>query len=112
MKYRLYHKDYEIGIINQLDQDFPNLFGKYELNENLEQENTLISQYVEYSVHASILMETNEEKWQDFMEKGDPKFIDLIESENWKLIDEKEKTHKILIPNFCDKKEIVWRWDF
>ncbi|WP_435264038.1 hypothetical protein [Tenacibaculum sp. nBUS_03] len=45
------------------------------------------------------------------MEKKDPKFIDLIEYENWKLIDEKEKTHKIQIPNFGYKNEIVWRWN-
>ncbi|WP_435264037.1 hypothetical protein [Tenacibaculum sp. nBUS_03] len=63
MKYRLYHKEFEIGIIDQLDYDFPNLFGKYKLNQNLEQENTLISEYVEYSIKASVLMETNEEEW-------------------------------------------------
>ena len=63
MKYRLYHKEFEIGIIDQLDYDFPNLFGKYKLNQNLEQENTLISEYVEYSIKACVLMETNEEEW-------------------------------------------------
>ena len=72
----------------------------------------MISKYIQYSVKASIFMKEDEKKWQDLMEEEESKFIELFDSENWTLIDQNGKTHKILIPNFCDKNEIVWRWNF
>lgn len=111
MKYKLFFQENEVGTILKVDEDFPNLFGRYELSQNLVKQETIISEYVKYSVEASKLMESDETKWLEFIDNKESQFTDLIESEEWKLVDEYGKIHKIMIPNFCDKNEIVWRWN-
>ncbi|WP_044213543.1 hypothetical protein [Flammeovirga sp. OC4] len=112
MEYKLYFDNDQVGIIEQKDADFPNLFGKYKVLPSIEEKQVLIYKYIQYSVKASNLMEEDEMKWQDFIKQEESKYIELIESEKWILIDQNGEIHKILIPNFCDKNEIVWRWNF
>lgn len=101
-----------IGTVEQLDQDFPNLWGKYTLTENSIDSYNHIKNYIQYSIKADILMNEDEQQWLEFIATEESKFGKLIESEGWKLIDEKNDVHKILVPNFCDQNEIVWRWNF
>lgn len=107
MKYKLYYKEIELGYISYLDQDFPNLFGKYKLTSPLTKD---IDQYINYSIESNRLMITSKSKWLEFINENGDKFHDLIESEDWKLIDEDGEAHLILVPNFCANNEIVWRW--
>ncbi len=102
MNYTLYHQDQMIGKVTLVEQDFPNLFGVYELHQ-LAEENP-IAEYINYSVKANKLMNEDEAKWIEFAEKEELKFIDLIESDDWKLVDEIGNTHKIMIPNFGDNQ--------
>ncbi|MFD2567331.1 hypothetical protein [Pseudotenacibaculum haliotis] len=110
MNYKLYYKDLEIGTIVQEDQDFPNLFGTYKLSDKLKSGHNFINEYIKYSVEAYALMNKDEQKWLKLVQSEEEKFGELIESEDWKLIDQKGEVHKILIPNFGNHNEIVWRW--
>lgn len=111
MKYRLYFEDRQIGTVEQLKADFPNLSGTYELLSSLEMDEKLIWAYIQYSIEADILFESDEKKWEVFIEE-ESNFSELIDSEDWSLKDKSGETHKIMVPNFCDNNEIVWRWDF
>ena len=109
-KYTLIHKDIEVARVTELYQDFPNLSGNYMLSEHLENENSFLFQYVEYSIKSDILMEENYGEWEKFSEKEEIKYIDLIESKHWFLVDKTGKKHKIVIPLFYNNNYIGWRW--
>ncbi len=111
MKYELYFKELKVASVAHSNSDFPNLSGRYSLALDLEKKNKLIHEYIVYSVQASIFMDEDEERWQEFMEEEEHKFFDLIECDDWKLISEKGELHPILIPNFIHNNEIVWRWN-
>ena len=110
MKYSLFFKELELAEIEQASSDFPNLSGRYRLSPFDKKENHLLTEYINYSIKASILMEEDEKEWPKLIETEEHQFIELIESEDWKLIDENKVVHPILIPNFCVKSEVVWRW--
>ena len=38
-------------------------------------------------------------------------FLDIIESEDWFLVDHNDQRHPILGPIFRNDDEIVWRWN-
>ncbi|MFK7904195.1 MAG: hypothetical protein AB8B69_03675 [Chitinophagales bacterium] len=113
MKYTLYYKNIGMGTVVEDDFDFPNLFGFYELSRTFQsiETNDFLINYINYSIAADKLMYENEDEWLKFIEQEEKSFNDLIESEDWKLAHEEGEIHKILIPNFCDKNKIVWRWN-
>ena len=111
MKYKLYFNGNVVGTVSHEDENFPNLFGRYDILPSFEQQGGLVNEFIKYSVEASMLMEEDQNKWQEFMEAEEPKFIELIESDRWILVDESGEIHNILIPNFCSNNEIVWRWN-
>jgi hypothetical protein len=110
--YRLFYQDIEMGEVVETDYDFPNSFGTFQPkdlgHDPLCQH---LQNYIAYSIAADILMESGKEDgWQKFMEENEAQFLDLIETEDWRL--DGDQTVSILIPNFCQNNEIVWRWNF
>jgi len=110
MKYDLFYKEIRLGSITRKGSDFPSLFGQYSLLPFLKLEPSLLNQYITYSIQANQMME-NQSKWIEFIEKEEHKYAELIDSEDWKLIDKDGKSHKTLIPIFCENNEIIWRWN-
>ncbi len=111
MLYQLLYKDLLLGTIQHIDSDFPNLSGRVSLINRGSDKNKLISDYVRYSIEANKLMNSDEKKWEAFIMVEEEKYTALIESNDWKLISEDGQTHHILVPNFCDNNEIIWRWN-
>ena len=108
-EYILKYKNYEIGKIIQTDEDFPNLFGKFELTKNeLPKE---IMDYIYYSIKFSKLLEEDEKKWEEYMKKNEKKYIQIINSKEWYLVDNSGKNENILVPIIGDNS-ITWRWDY
>ncbi len=111
-QYRLFYQDVEIGRVIQEDKDFPNLFGTFlPIVENDQPPlPDMIQQYIAYSIAADQLMqEGKQEEWGKFAGDNEPRFLDLIESDDWHLMDG-GTVEPILIPNFCQNNGIVWRW--
>lgn len=108
-EYKLYFKELLIGLIKLIDGDFPNVYGKFVKSQNVLPENIL--NYINYSIKADEIWEKSEEEWEAFMLVNEINFIDLIESEDWYLVDENGLREKIVIPNFC-KDGVVLKWDF
>jgi|WetSurMetagenome_2_1015567.scaffolds.fasta_scaffold1570362_1 hypothetical protein len=107
-KYKLFYDNILIGNIIQSDENFPNLYGKFEIdNRNLPD---YLIDYLNYSNKCSELFEEDEKKWLKYIDKNESKYNDLIESNKWYLTDESGKINKILIP-IIGKNDITWRWN-
>ena len=111
MYYQLLYKDHVIAEITAEDSDFPTFFGKYTLSAGLDQlpEMTQVLSYIDYSVRIWPLIEEDRTDEIDYDEEN--QFIDLIESEDWWLLDENGEKTGILIPVFCTDNGINWRLD-
>lgn len=111
MRYKLVFGGVHLGDVTQVDADFPNLFGIFQpANASDHPEvRRRIDEYVGYSVEADRL--TDEPgKYDAYAEENEARFLDLIESEDWWMEDERGQRSPTLIPNFCRDSGIVWRW--
>ena len=112
-QYRLFYQDVEIGNITHEDGDFPKNFGTFHpvAGNNQSPVSEKIRQYIAYSVAADrIMQEGREAEWERFVIENESPFLDLIETDAWRLLDE-EGIELILIPSFCVDDGIVWRWN-
>jgi hypothetical protein len=114
-KYKLLFRDIDVGVIRQQNVDFPNLWGQFEMscNEDCPETRAHIQRYIEYSREADRLMLQDDKpgsEWDVFRSQNETKFVNLIESEDWWLVDEHGMRHAILIPRFC-VDGVVWRWN-
>lgn len=109
--YTLFYKKIALAKVTCNDTDFFNNWGKYELNEDVIQIHSHLRDYIHFSMAASKLMEEDETKWDEFCSLEEPKYLDLIDSEDWTLVDSKGESNPIVIPGFCVNDELVWRWD-
>src|SRR5438874_6916473 len=103
--YKLFFGDVEIGTIRQEDCDFPNVWGGFEPSSARDHPDIRerIRRYMEYSREADRLMLQDDKpgsEWDRFASQNEAQFLDLIECDEWWLIDAAGKRHPILIPNF------------
>lgn len=109
MNYKLFFRGLEIGIVTQNDQDCTNYYGKYTLTSDPY---GLIVRYIDYSIRASAVYEVDESGWNDFMESEEAEFEELLNPDNWLMLDEQGRLHQIMVPVFYKDAEMVWRWKF
>ncbi len=116
--YRLFYQEIELGEVVRTEADFPSLFGTFhaktlgagELCRHLQD-------YITYCMAADTLIQSGQEdEWERFIQENEAQFLDLIETEDWHLLEddptEGNNLTAILVPNFCQNNEIVWRWNF
>jgi hypothetical protein len=111
MTYNLYYKNHFIAHINEIDSDFPNTFGTYELQslDLTNQELKLVSDYINYSTEVYKLIDESD-KYDQMVEQEEWKYETLIESEDWTLETEQGKKITIMVPNFIENQEVIWRY--
>ncbi|MEM7604666.1 MAG: hypothetical protein AAF411_04855 [Myxococcota bacterium] len=108
--------DMPIATIVQDDADFPTLFGTYTLTEGAERSAEGAERTAEGErIHAYIAMSIRvfplyEEGRDDEAADEEEAFMDLIESEQWALIDAEGQRRSILIPVFSPGGRVNWRW--
>jgi hypothetical protein len=111
-KYNLVYKNYEIGVVTELSSEWPRPSGTIELNDalkGLNEEIESLYNYFDYSIKASELLENNtQEEYNKYCEENEFKYLNLIDSKEWFLIDESGKRNNIVIPFFYENNEIVW----
>ena len=119
-RYLLFYQDLELGEVTEEDADFPGASGTIRLNEKRDNAplRNKIQQYIEYSIAESEFVEEKMSAEQQTRHKehslrysNGKIFLDLIESDDWFLVNERER-RPILIPVFCDENSIVWRENF
>ena len=113
-RYRLYYDTLELGEVTEEYSDFPNSWGAFRANGAIEDSGVdrKIQDYIVYSIAADRLMQSGAEaEWERLVAANESRFLNLIESNLWYLL-EGEKREAIMIPNFCQDDQIVWRWNF
>ncbi len=112
MKYLLKYKEIEVGSIEGTDQDFLNLWGSFAQNKDIEDPALLT--FLDLSIRESELIDQehliNISSDLDKLAIEMEPFMYFIESEEWKLVTEKDEVLDILVPSFKPDKSIVWRW--
>ncbi|MEM6956849.1 MAG: hypothetical protein AAF645_14240 [Myxococcota bacterium] len=101
--------DIPIATIVQDCADFPTLFGTYTLAEGAERtaKGERIHAYIAMSIRVFPLYEEGRD---DEAANEEEAFMDLIESEQWALIDAEGQRRSILIPVFSPGGRVNWRW--
>ena len=111
-KYTLLYKNYEIGVVTELNSEWPRPSGIIELNaglKELNEETRFLFDYFNYSIKASYLLENSStEEYNRFCEDNESKYLSLIDSQNWTLLDKSGKKNSIVIPILSGDNEIVW----
>ena len=124
-RYELYFGARRVGAVTQLDSDFPNLWGRIAYDASIARpqtpEDQRMARFVELSIESMrLLMGDDTYDEDDDDDDGgemnpvdaelEREFMDLVETNGWRLIDAQGKVEPILCPAFHPDDEIVWRW--
>src|SRR5262245_11896208 len=112
--YKLLVCDIEIGSVRQRDADFPNVWGDFEPAPEgaASPMRSRINGFVEHMREYSRLLSVEGQDGGEldrFYEKHGSDFVDLIECDDWSLVDATGLKHPILAPIF-DESGVIWRW--
>lgn len=111
-RYTLYFGALELGTVEEQDADFPNLWGHFHANADVNARVAPhLRDFIAYSVEADRLMQRDEDLWDEYLRKHEERFTDLIESNEWALVASDGTRQPILAPNFCADGGIIWRWN-
>lgn len=113
--YTLVLGDLEIGTVHQADADFPNVWGTFSPTPRIDRPEIRehVNHYIAYSREADRLMEEDGSaggRYDAFVTQNERQFLDLIECDDWHLVDPSGKRHPILVPIF-GVDGVVWRWN-
>ncbi len=112
MRYILKFRSTEVGVIESTDEDFPNLWGEFKIDKNVEEKPLLA--FIELSKRESKLID--EDHIRDIssdiaeLEKEMEPYLYFVESDDWTLETECNEVLKILGPSFKPDGSIMWRW--
>ena len=118
-RYELYFGTRRVGAVTLRDSDFPNLWGSIAYDASITRpkspEDRRMARFVELSIESMrLLMSDEDEDEDDDINPVDAElerdFSDLVDTNNWRLIDAQGKVEPILCPAFHPDDEIVWRW--
>lgn len=113
-KFNLFWHNIEIGTLIETNWDMRSS-GNIQFKLNYKQkadENTHLCNFIKYSILASKYLENGDEENYNKICKEELIYLDLINSSEWKLINEKNEIIKILCPIFHDNNEITWQRDY
>jgi hypothetical protein len=113
--FELFWKEIHIGSLTETNWDMRSsgdiLFNADFLNGSSE-ENIHLAHFIKHSIRYSIYLENGETgDDEDAILEEANQFIDLIDSADWYLLNEKEEKVKILCPFFNEDDGITWQLD-
>lgn len=119
MSYELYFSDTKVGTIEYLESDFPSLYGQIIFDEKYlisnEPEISRVKQYLKLQAESCRFLDIEHEQTVETeLEKINSKldeYMDLIETDEWYLVDIDRRKHCILSPIIRLDNEVTWRWN-
>lgn len=110
-KYDLYWKETHIGSVTETNWDMRSSGDiLYTFNVMADkQENVHLADFIKHSIKASNYLDEGDDDNYTKMCEEETKFLDLINTSDWYLKNEKGETVKILCPIFHDNNEITWQ---
>jgi hypothetical protein len=112
-KYELYWKGIDIGSLTETNWDMRSSGDiKFKFDFLVASpDNQLLADYIKHSVKASNYLEEGDEDNYNRLCDEESKYLGLINSSDWRLVNDKGETVKILCPIFHDNNEITWQID-
>src|SRR5262245_2828870 len=118
MRYELFFANTKIGIVTEVDADFPNLWGRIEYDATFNSPvgaSADLSRFITLNRESIRLTELQEdtggvEADLAAVDSELQRYTAYVESEDWRLVDENGNDRPILVPIFRDS-EIIWRWN-
>jgi hypothetical protein len=113
-RFTLLYRELEIGEVTELGADFPSFAGTWVPSSRRDHPRLRkhVQDYIEFSEQADALLEDGDvtPAWEAFTGQREQAFQDLIDSDEWALVDAQGVRHALLVPIFCGGREIVWRF--
>jgi len=113
-KFELYWREVNIGSLVETNWDMRS-FGIISLKlDSLPKtfENERLADFINHTIKASILIEEGDEEGYDELIKIEEiKFLDLINTTDWYLVDDKDEKIIILCPIFHEDNGVTWMID-
>ena len=99
-RYDLWFGEWQLASVTRTGGDFPNLWGEFQLKEGIREDDRIrhVVDYIDFSIRTAPLVHADQQDDAWYAEEDD--FSDLIESNQWFLVDEKGQREPILIPIF------------
>ncbi|TDQ27574.1 hypothetical protein [Tenacibaculum caenipelagi] len=110
-KLELYWQDINIGTLTETNWDIRssgNIQFKFKYQEKTT-ENSHLAEFINHSIKTNDYLENDDQNKYNMMCEEEIKFLDLIDSSEWKLINSKSEEIKILCPIFHNNNEITWQ---
>ena len=113
-QYELYWQEIHIGTLTETNWDMRSAgYISYSSDFLFESDqHPMIIDYIRHSIKMSNSLEEGDEENHAKLCEAELKYLDLIHSEDWYLVNQKGEREKILIPIFPDQDEIVWQLDY
>jgi hypothetical protein len=119
-RYQLFFGTVKIGDVTETGSDFPNLWGDIVYDPALatprSPEVARLINFIALNRESTRLLDMEHEhdvaqQQAQVNAQLEASYLDLIESEDWNLIDEHGRELPILGPILRGDNELVWRWD-
>lgn len=110
--FTLLYQGVNLGQITLSDWDFPNLTGAFipETAADHPEIRRRVKDYVQFRIEADRLARDTPHSLEEFLNLTEPAFSDLIDSDEWSLVDEQGRRLRILAPTFSPDGRVTWRW--
>ena|SRR6218665_3390328 len=123
MTTHLYFDSLPVGEITAIESDFPLFNGEFRLVlDPAEELSSRIAQYIDLCIRQdtfyseALAAEEEESDTEDTtaqeLAEEENKFLDLINSNSWRTVDEEGRNARILTPMFGVNNSISWRLNF
>ena len=114
MEYKLFFRDIMLGTVKGTNADFPGISGTFhpcEMKGNAQIIGHL-SDYIKTSIELDDLMLKDESAYKMCVTQKETPFVDLFETDDWKMTKPDGTIDWIMVPVFGADKSITWRYNF
>jgi hypothetical protein len=119
-RYSLFFGYLKLGVVKQTDSDFPNLWGAVAYDSSLDHPQTpeaaRLARFVALNKESIRLLDMEDE--QDTSTERAvvdaelaKEYSDYVDSNEWRLVDDRGQERPILCPILRADDQIVWRWN-
>lgn len=113
-KYDLYFKETLIGSLTETNWDMRSYGDIIFAFDYLAEfpENPRLADFIKLSIKISQCLDEGRQEDEDKLCEEENNYLDLIETSDWLLVNDKGETEKTLCPMFHENNEITWQIDF
>lgn len=110
--YILFFRDVRLGPVVLSDSAPSNLSGTLTLDSATDHPRIRrrVANYIQFRTEASQLAQDSPHSLEEFLNLTEPGFVDLINSDEWALVDPQGNRVPILAPTFSGGRTLKWQW--